>query len=55
MIPLLQTKTADTAHTGIFVSVTSPLPHFWAGPGDDASGEILYRARDHVLGSADCD
>ena len=33
MIPLLQTKTADTAHTGIFASVT---PNFWAGPGDEA-------------------
>ena len=37
MIPLLQTKTADTAHMGIFASVTRPSPRFWAGPGDKAS------------------
>ena len=37
MIPLLQTKTADTAHTGIFASVTRPFSHFWAGPGDEAT------------------
>ena len=28
MIPLLQTKTADTAHTLIFVSVTRPFSPF---------------------------
>ena len=28
MIPLLQTKTADTAHTGIFASETSPFSDF---------------------------
>ena len=28
VIPLLQTKTADTAHTGIFASVTRPSPQF---------------------------
>ena len=33
MIPLLQTKTADTAHTGIFAG---PFPEFWVGPGDEA-------------------
>ena len=38
VIPLLQTKTADTAHVGIFASVTRPSPQFWAGPGDEASG-----------------
>ena len=38
MIPLLQTKTADTAHTGIFASVTRPsFLIFWVGPGDEAS------------------
>ena len=31
MIPLLQTKTADTAHTGIFASVTRPSPQFLGG------------------------
>ena len=31
MIPLLQRKTADTAHTGIFVSVTRPLSQFLGG------------------------
>ena len=31
MIPLLQTKTADTAHTGIFASVTRPLSNFLGG------------------------
>ena len=34
MIPLLQTKTADKAHTGIFIPV--PFPDFWLGPGDEA-------------------
>ena len=37
MIPLLQTKTADRAHTGIFAGVTRPFPNFWVGPGDEAS------------------
>ena len=31
MIPLLQTKTAYTAHTGIFASVTRPFPNFLGG------------------------
>ena len=31
VIPLLQTKTADTAHTGIFASVTRPSPQFLGG------------------------
>ena len=34
MIPLLQTKSADTAHMG---SMTRPFSHFWAGPGDGAN------------------
>ena len=34
MIPLLQTKTAATAHTEIFASVTRPFSHIWEGPGD---------------------
>ena len=37
VIPLLQTKTADTAHTRIFASVTTPFSHFWVGPGDKAN------------------
>ena len=37
MIPLLQMKTADTAHTAIFASDTRPLPDFWVGPGDEAN------------------
>ena len=37
MVCLLQTKTADTAHTGNFASVTIPLfPIFWVGPGNEA-------------------
>ena len=36
MILLLQIKTADTAHTGIFASETGPFPNFWVGPGDEA-------------------
>ena len=32
VIPLLQMKTADTAHTGKCNPV--PFPNFWAGPGD---------------------
>ena len=31
MIHLLQTKTADTAHMGIFASVTRPLSWFLGG------------------------
>ena len=31
VIPLLQTKTADTAHTGIFASNTRPLSRFLGG------------------------
>ena len=37
MIPLLQMKTADTGHMGIFAIVTRPFPQFWAGPEDEAS------------------
>ena len=36
MICLFQTKTADTAHTRKFASVTS-FTIYWAGPGDGAS------------------
>ena len=53
MIPLLQTKTADTAHMGIFVSDTRPLSQFlggafnlWVGPGDETTtiyGEAYLR------------
>ena len=44
MIPLLQTKTADTAHTGIFASKPGPFPDFWVGPGDEArSGHLHYK------------
>ena len=42
MIPLLldQTKTADTAHKGIFESDIRPLSRFLGGgPGDDAIPE----------------
>ena len=58
MIPLLQT--ADTAHTGIFASVPYhrvyylwPYPNFWAGAGDEASGEqpLVARARVSVCPS----
>ena len=39
VIPLLQTKTADTAHTGILASVTMQAlsPILWVGPGDETS------------------
>ena len=49
VIPLLQTKTADAAHTGIFVSVTS---NFWAGPGDEAITDIFtssHRWEAHLI------
>ena len=36
MIPLLQTKTADTAHTEILASDTGPLSWFLGGAGDEA-------------------
>ena len=39
MIPLLQTKTADSAHTGSLQVTPGPFPDFRAGPGDEASGE----------------
>ena len=47
MIPLLQTKPADTAHTGIFASVTRHFSHFWVGLGDEATVTIL----DHICNS----
>ena len=28
-------ENCDTAHTGIFASVTDPFPDFWTGPGDE--------------------
>ena len=37
MIPILQTKTADIAHMGIFAVTPGPFPNFWVGPGDKAS------------------
>ena len=38
VIPLLQMKTADTAHMGIFASITpDPFPDFWAEPGDEGT------------------
>ena len=43
MIPLLQTKTADTAHTGIFASVTRPSPQFY---GTDRNGTEQFR---HII------
>ena len=39
MVPLLQMKTADTAHTGIFASVTRPFSQFLMGPGDEATSQ----------------
>ena len=54
VIPLLQTKTADTANTGIFVSVIRPFSCFlllflllllllcWVGPRNEAT--LLYFA-----------
>ena len=45
MIPLLQTKTADTAHMRIFASDTRPyFPDFWVRPGDEASHKLLLVA-----------
>ena len=41
MIPLLQTKTADTAHTGILQVTPGPFPDFWVGPGDEANIFVL--------------
>ena len=40
VIPLRQTKTADTAHMEIFASVTRPFPKFWSEPGDEVSVEM---------------
>ena len=37
VIPLLQTKTADSAHTGIFAS---PFSNHWVEPGDKASTSL---------------
>ena len=45
MIPLLRTKTADTAHTGMFCKWTRPFPIFWTGPGDEATMEHFH----HVI------
>ena len=42
MIPLYQTKTADTAQ-GICASMTRPFFHFRVGPGDEAKGKQPQR------------
>ena len=48
MIPLLQKKTADTAHMES-LQVTQGLPDFWAGPGDEAiSEQHPVRVKGHV-------
>ena len=48
VIPLLQTKTADTAHIQQFLQVTpGPFSNFWVGPGDKATLVLpwyVYRA-----------
>ena len=36
VIPLLQTKTADTAHREYLQVTPGPFPDFWVGPGDEA-------------------
>ena len=60
MVPLLQTKTADTAHTGIFASVTRPFPQFWAEPGDEGTimgGALVFESRSRInllLITVDC-
>ena len=41
----IQTKTADTAHTGIFSSVTRPFPDFRVGPGNEASFVVLTHVK----------
>ena len=49
MIPLLQTKTADTAHMGIFANDTGLLSRFLGvGPGDEAEQAPHCIARVHV-------
>ena len=50
MIPLLQTKTTDTAHTGIFASDTRPFPNFWVGPGDETAIPVVVVALVTVAG-----
>ena len=52
VIPLLQMKTADIAHTGIFASVTRPFSHFWAGSGDEATVTILARLCNSQISTA---
>ena len=43
MIPLLQTKTADTQHIQDFLQLTpGPFPNFWVGPGDKGSSVVPY-------------
>ena len=43
MIPLLQMKTADTAHTLIFVSVTRPLSQFLGGASENVLRKDRFR------------
>ena len=43
MIPLLGMKTAETAHMGIFGSVTRPFSNFLGGAGDKAINDYFYR------------
>ena len=37
VIPLLQSKTADTAIQGFLQVTPGPFPDYWVGPGDEAS------------------
>ena len=51
MIRLLQTKTADTAHTEIFASDTRPLSRF-LGTGDEATRSTTLTRDRAVLDSS---
>ena len=41
MIPLLQTKTADTAHREYLQVTPGHFPDFWVGPGDEARVKVV--------------
>jgi len=49
MISLFQMKTADTAHTGIFASLTRPFPIFGRGLGTRLTLYCAVQSRCSIL------
>ena len=51
MIPLLKTKIADTAQTGIFASVTKPFSQFLGGAWGEAKTEMSIMSEASLIPS----